>query len=260
MTPYRTAATQPLHAELSEGLAAKSLKLENCQVFFDFDNTITAFDVLDGIIERFSVNRDWIAYEEAWKKGKIGSRQCLDGQVRSIRVERAQLHAYLATVGIDASFGRLLALLRRHGVEPVIVSDSFTQLIGYILEHNGISGITVHANSLRMHGNCLFPSFPHAGAECNRCGHCKTETLARAEFAGKRAIYIGDGLSDLCPARRSDLVFAKRGCSLQRHLLETGGHCQPFDTLSDIYKFFTEHTDGTEAQRRQPERTRPATV
>jgi len=114
MTPYRIAATQPLHDEPSEGLAAQSLKLENCHVFFDFDNTITAFDVLDGIIEQFSVNRDWVAYEEAWKKGKIGSRQCLDGQLRSIRVERAQLHAYLRTVGIDPAFGRLLALLRRH--------------------------------------------------------------------------------------------------------------------------------------------------
>jgi 2-hydroxy-3-keto-5-methylthiopentenyl-1-phosphate phosphatase len=260
MTPYRTAATQPLHDEPSGGLAAQALQLKNCQVFFDFDNTITAFDVLDGIIERFSVNRDWIAYEEAWKKGKIGSRQCLDGQLRSIRVERAQLHAYLATVGIDASFGRLLALLRRHGVEPVIVSDSFTQLIGYILAQNGISGIPVHANSLRMHGNCLFPSFPHTGTECSRCGHCKTATLASAAFAGKRAIYIGDGLSDLCPARRADLVFAKRGCSLQRHLLETGGQCQPFDDLSDIYTYFKGYTDETDTHRRLHESTRPATI
>ena len=260
MTPYRIAATQPLHDEPSEGLVAQSLKLENCHVFFDFDNTITAFDVLDGIIEQFSVNRDWVAYEEAWKKGRIGSRQCLEGQLRSIRVERTQLHAYLRTVGIDPAFGRLLALLRRHGVAPVIVSDSFSQIIRYILEHNGISGITVHANSLRMHGNCLFPSFPHAGAECNRCGHCKTETLARAEFAGKRAVYIGDGLSDLCPARRSDLVFAKRGCSLQRHLLETGGHCQPFDDLSDIYTYFKEYTDDTDSHRRLHESTRPATI
>ena len=260
MTPYRIAATQPLHDEPSEGLAAQSLKLENCHVFFDFDNTITAFDVLDGIIEQFSVNRDWVAYEEAWKKGKIGSRQCLDGQLRSIRVERAQLHAYLRTVGIDPAFGRLLALLRRHGVEPVIVSDSFSQIIRYILEHNGISGITVHANTLRMHGDCLQPSFPHAGNQCLRCGHCKTETLARAEFAGKRTVYIGDGLSDLCPARRSDLVFAKRGCSLQRHLLETGGHCQPFDDLSDIYNYFKEYTDDTDPHRRLHESTRPATI
>lgn len=239
MTPYRTTATHPRPDTAPE----QALRLQNCQVFFDFDNTITAFDVLDGIIEQFSVNHDWIAYEEAWKKGKIGSRQCLEGQLRSIRVERARLHDYLKTVTIDDAFHKLLALLRRHGVQPVIVSDSFTQIIRYILDHNDISGITVHANTLRMQADRLLPSFPHAGNECMRCGHCKTETLARAEFAGKRTVYIGDGLSDLCPARRSDLVFAKRGCALQRHLLETGMDCHPFDDLSDIYLFFKEFTD-----------------
>jgi 2,3-diketo-5-methylthio-1-phosphopentane phosphatase len=256
MTPFRPIASR----QLPDTELEQPLRLSESQVFFDFDNTISAFDVLDGIIEQFSVNRDWIAYEEAWKKGKIGSRQCLEGQLRSIRVERTQLHDYLKTVSIDAAFGRLLALLRRHGVAPVIVSDSFTQIIRYILDHNGISGITVHANTLRMHGDCLQPSFPHAGSQCLRCGHCKTETLARAEFAGKRAVYIGDGLSDLCPARRSDLVFAKRGCSLQRHLVETGGQCRPFDNLSDIYYYFKEFTDGTDTHRRLHESTREATI
>ena len=239
MTPPRPNASQ----QLSDTAIEQTLRLSDSQVFFDFDNTITAFDVLDGIIERFSVNRDWIAYEEAWKKGKIGSRQCLEGQLRSIRVERPQLHAFLETVSIDASFSRLLALLNRFGVRPVIVSDSFSQIIRYILEYNSISGVPIYANSLRMQGNRLVPSFPHAGAECTRCGHCKTTTLAGADFAGKRAIYVGDGLSDLCPARRSDLVFAKRGCSLHRQLLETGGNYQPFDDLSDIYLFFKEFTD-----------------
>ncbi len=239
MTPSRTSTSQ----QLSDTELELTLRLSESQVFFDFDNTITAFDVLDGIIERFSVNRDWIAYEEAWKKGKIGSRQCLEGQLRSIRVERPQLHAYLETVAIDHSFSRLLALLNRFGVRPVIVSDSFSQIIRYILEYNSISGVPIYANSLRMQGNRLVPAFPHAGAECPRCGHCKTSTLAGTDFAGKHAIYIGDGLSDLCPARRSDLVFAKRGCSLHRQLLETGGNYQPFDDLSDIYLFFKEFTD-----------------
>jgi 2,3-diketo-5-methylthio-1-phosphopentane phosphatase len=239
MTPFRTTATQTRPDAATEQV----LRIQNCQVFFDFDNTITAFDVLDGIIERFSVNHDWIAYEEAWEKGKIGSRQCLEGQLRSIRVERAHLHDYLKTVAVDAAFHKLLALLRRHGVQPVIVSDSFSQIIRYILEYNSISGVPIYANSLRMQGDRLVPSFPHAGAECARCGHCKTSTLAGADFAGKHAIYIGDGLSDLCPARRAELVFAKRGCSLHRQLIETSGNCRPFDNLSDVYLFFKEFTD-----------------
>ncbi len=239
MTPSRPSASP----QLSDSEAKQPFRLGDSQVFFDFDNTIAAFDVLDGIIERFSVNRDWVAYEEAWKKGRIGSRQCLEGQLRSIRVDRPNLHAYLETVTIDRSFSRLLALLHRCGVRPVIVSDSFSPIIRYILEHNGISGVQIYANSLRMKENRLLPSFPHAGTECSRCGHCKTSTLARPDFAGKPAVYIGDGLSDVCPARRADLVFAKRGCSLHHQLLETHDSLQPFDDLGDIYLFFKEFTD-----------------
>ena len=239
MTPSRPNASQ----QPAESAPARFPNIAESQFFFDFDNTITAFDVLDGIIERFSVNRDWVAYEEAWKKGKIGSRQCLEGQLRSIRLSRPQLHAYLETVEIDPWFGRLLHLLQRLGVRPVIVSDSFAQIIRYILEHNGVGGVPIYANSLRMQADRLIPSFPHAGSECSRCGHCKTSTLADAAFAGKSAIYIGDGLSDLCPARRADMVFAKRGCSLHRQLLETRENPHAFDDLGDIYVFFKELTD-----------------
>ena len=55
-------------------------------VFFDFDNTLTSFDVLDALIERFSINEDWKALERAWQAGRIGSKECLEGQLRSIRV------------------------------------------------------------------------------------------------------------------------------------------------------------------------------
>ena len=37
------------------------------RVYFDFDNTITKFDVLDAIIEQFSIDREWVAYEEDWR-------------------------------------------------------------------------------------------------------------------------------------------------------------------------------------------------
>ncbi|MCX5696960.1 MAG: hypothetical protein NTU54_03145 [Candidatus Omnitrophica bacterium] len=44
-------------------------RLSGYNFLFDFDNTITPFDVLDDIIEKFSVNDDWVVYEEAWRAG-----------------------------------------------------------------------------------------------------------------------------------------------------------------------------------------------
>ena len=51
-------------------------------VFLDFDNTITSLDVLDAVIGRFSIDQKWMVHEEAWKEGKIGSRQCLEAQLK----------------------------------------------------------------------------------------------------------------------------------------------------------------------------------
>jgi len=44
--------------------------LSECLVFFDFDNTITNFDVLDDIIRRFSADKKWVAMSGPGKKGK----------------------------------------------------------------------------------------------------------------------------------------------------------------------------------------------
>jgi 2-hydroxy-3-keto-5-methylthiopentenyl-1-phosphate phosphatase len=51
--------------------------------------------------------------------------------------------------------------------------------------------------------------FPHANETCSKCGTCKSNILnaCRADFA--TIAYVGDGYSDLCPARKADLVFAK---------------------------------------------------
>ena len=47
-----------------------------------------------------------------------------------------------------------------------------------------------------------------------------------------RHLYVGDGRSDLCPARRADLVFAKG--ALATALATEGVPFRPFDTLADV--------------------------
>lgn len=212
--------------------------LSDCMVFFDFDNTLTAFDVLDGVIERFSINRDWIAYEEAWKKGKIGSRQCLEGQLRSLRVTRQALTAYLSNITVDPSLQRILALLRSVGLGAVVLSDSFSFMIKVILKNNGITGMKVYSNKLRFYNDRLIPLFPYANNQCHHCAHCKTNTLANKTVQNKIVVYVGDGLSDVCPACHADIVFAKNGGSLLKYFNETGRECFTFDKLEDIYDYF----------------------
>ncbi len=211
-------------------------RLSDCMVFFDFDNTITLSDVTDDIIARFSINKDWIAAENAWKRGEIGSRICLTRQMASVRVTKKDLLDYLTLVRIDPHFSGFLSMLKREGIKPVILSDNFTLIIEAILKNNGIKGVKVCANGLTFHGDHLIPSFPHGDPHCVRCAHCKKKSLLKKDIRDKIIIYIGDGQSDVCPCSYADMVFAKD--DLLNHFRKEGRLCLAFNNIEDIKNYF----------------------
>jgi len=211
-------------------------RLSDCVVFFDFDNTVTLFDLLDDIIERFSVDTEWTKLENLWKTGKISSRECLEGQLRSVRVTKKALLQYLSQIRIDPHFYRLFAMLKREGMKPVILSDSFGFIIETILKNNGIKDVKVYANTLKFHNGRLMPSFPYRHKRCLRCANCKKKSLQRKDVRDKVIIYIGDGLSDVCPAGYADIVFAKG--ELLNHFRKTKRLCLAYNRLGDITNYF----------------------
>lgn len=204
-------------------------------VFLDFDNTITSLDVLDAVIGRFSVDQKWMIHEEAWKEGKIGSRQCLEAQLRSVRVSRAELEDYVKQIPLDPFALKLFRILHRRHIPFMIVSDSFTVIIRTILRHHGILNAKVFANHMSFKKDRLIPSFPYHSKHCRRgCAHCKKVHVR--EHKNKTRIYVGDGLSDVCPAIEADIVFAKD--SLASHLESERKFHTPFCDLGDICEFF----------------------
>lgn len=225
-------------------MAPASVNGKGAVVFFDFDNTITPFDVLDEIIQRFSIDENWKELERAWEVGKMGSKECLEGQLRSVRVTRSALSRFLSTVPVDPSFSKLLNLLQKKGIESMIVSDSFSFIIQEILRHNGIRKREVYANRIRFNKDRLIPSFPYWNGGCARCAHCKKKHVL--ENSDKTTIYIGDGLSDVCPAECSNLVFAKG--NLLDYLSRRKKPCLDFKDLGDVCEFFESLESGRSAR------------
>ncbi len=211
------------------------------QLFFDFDNTITQFDILDDIIERFSVSGDWVKLEKEWQNGRIGSKRCLQGQLALVRITRKELSAYLKKVKIDPWFKRILALVSNYYVEPVIVSDDFDFIIKSVLRNHRIDGVKVVCNALRFRGDKLQLQFPHTDSDCGTCGHCKKKSLIKRLKRNKISIYIGDGRSDFCPAKLATVVFAKG--SLLRHCRDAHKPYIPMKSLRDVYSFLKEKFD-----------------
>jgi len=203
------------------------------EIFFDFDNTITPFDVLDDIIRRFSINEKWVMLESSWMAGEIGSEECLRGQLSSVRVTKDALSEYLSKVEVDAHFHKLSAALKKRGLAPVILSDNFSFIIESILRNNKINGIKIYSNRLRFSKDRIIPLFPYKNKVCPDCANCKKMHLSKNGAKGKMSVYIGDGLSDICPAQNCDFVFAKG--TLLENFKKSKRRYAAFENLGDVY-------------------------
>jgi len=202
-------------------------------IFFDFDNTITLQDTIDSVLINHSTNNNWLKLEKEWKSGKIGSRKCLKGQMKDVRVTKGQLNKYLATIKLDPYFNKIALFLKSKKIKPIILSDNFDYFIKYVLKTRGIKGIKVFSNSMKFSGNRILTKFPFRNNKCLRCAHCKKKNIFRNTPIGAISIYIGDGLSDVCPSKHADIVFAKD------HLIEILKQEKvsyvPFKSLKDVY-------------------------
>lgn len=202
-------------------------------LFFDFDNTLTAGDVLDQVIERFSPNEAWRDWEHDWEKGELPARDCLRKQTQNLRVSRETLLDFLLQVRVDPAFSAILAWAAPRRIAVNIVSDGFRPLIVHILRNNGIEDVPVFANGLEFEGQRLVPSFPYADPAYSRSANAKARHLEA--YRNHNVVYAGDGLSDLDAALAADVVFAKS--TLAEELTALSVAFRRFDNLEPVLRF-----------------------
>lgn len=205
-------------------------------VFIDFDNTISKFDVFDSLLLNFAKDDRWVELEERWKRGEIGSRECLSGQIKSISVTRDRLDEYLSKVKIDGHFKKLLKLWQTRGIKAMILSDNFDYILNRILKSNDISKLKVYSNKLSFKGRRLIPHFHFTNKYCLKCAHCKKNNLLANAGKDSMTIYVGDGLSDVCPSKYVNLVFAKK--TLLKYCRRNKLPHVPYNNLKDVYGYF----------------------
>lgn len=222
------------------------LKAQKSVLFIDFDNTISLGDVLDSVIEKYSRTRQWEYWQTEWREARISTLECLQHQMGDLDVDEAALLEYVRRVDIDPDFVRLQDWAAATGTELLIVSDNFVPILKEILRRHDIVAPPVFANALAFTEGGIIPSFPYRSASCPRCAHCKAVHFARYE--GYRTIYVGDGLSDICPAMRADRVFAKD--SLAAHLRSKGKAFTPFKNLGEVVAALARQAPGVVAGAR----------
>ena len=176
----------------------------------DFDGTISVEDTTDTLLERFG-KPGWEKLEDDWKAGRIGSRECMAGQVALLDMSRAELDTHLTQRAIDPGFAAFVAYAKAQGMPIEILSDGLDYAIHFILQHYDFDYLHVTANRLEQIGDRRWRlGFPNSSAACRAAsGTCKCAVAAKAQGSQARVLMIGDGASDFCVAEVADFVFAK---------------------------------------------------
>ena len=178
-------------------------------IFTDFDGTISTGDVGNRLFHHFSGGGSGAAVD-LWLAGKIDSRQCLEEEGRSLRdVTEEEILAFFDGFEIDPDFSEFVDFCRGRGWPLYILSDGLDIYIHRILKANGLTDLTVYANRAELVEGRFRFSYPFYENSCGNCANCKGYQIRRLRGSGRRAVYIGDGKSDLCALPEADLVFAK---------------------------------------------------
>ena len=204
----------------------------------DFDGTITRHDTLQHLLDSFS-GEDWRAIEQRVDQGELEESEALqlEMDLLDVPLEEALL-SIDRDVEIDPHFFTFLDWCGKGGIETAILSGGFMSLIRHVLPSGVLDGTPVLANELDVRAG-RWVVVPRGNWEdCRKCNHCKRTAVLEAKRAGSTTVYVGNGNTDICPARAADVVIARD--RLAAAMAEMGRSFYTFDDFRDVKKHLIE--------------------
>ncbi|MFN0119614.1 MAG: HAD-IB family phosphatase [Blastocatellia bacterium] len=212
-------------------------------VFSDFDGTITSHDTLIFLTTRLGGGAAMIdAMSRLLREGELSLRDCIAGEMRSIRAPFAEAVELLrAEVKVDPGFAPMAAWLAAEQIPLTVLSAGFHQLIEQFLDPHDFPGMNILANQLHPD--------QQRGWQCEfrdqtEYGHDKTVAVRQAKAGGFHTIFIGDGFSDRAPAAVADELYAKH--RLADYCRAEKIPFQPYDSFADVLRDLRDRHDRTE--------------
>lgn len=185
------------------------------RVYCDFDGTVAVKDVGKELFSHFAGRRaDEIS--QMYLNGECTARECLLAEAEAVsNLPFDTLAAFVDQFGVDEYFHEFRDFCLSREIPLTILSDGLDFYIERILARNGLADCPFFANHLefrRVGGvTKLDIEFPYTDSECQFCGNCKRNHMLALSAEDDIIVYVGDGISDRCPVRYADIVFAKKG-------------------------------------------------
>lgn len=197
--------------------------------FIDFDGTITKVDSCAAMVEAFA-REGWQEINRMWEEKELSTVECANRTFELFQTSPDELKDFLTKIEIDEYFPAFLEVCREKAYKVYILSDGYDLNLKTILEKHHLT-VPYYCNQL-IHADGFQIKCPYINESCGSCGTCKTTLMDKLQETDSQSIYIGDGYSDICPAAKADIVFAKG--TLIKLCQEKGIPAFPYQNFQDI--------------------------
>lgn len=180
------------------------------QIFCDFDGTISHEDSLKLLFCHFLPNQ-WPSLQAQMYSKKISEKEALFLAVERMPVSPKEARDWILDhVKLDPSFFEFSTWCRKRGFDLQILSGGFDLFIHALLERDMIFQQKVISNQLKDSKSWTLKRPSDSHECCEDFTHCKCVSMTQLTRLDASLVYIGDGWTDFCPAKKIEYVFAKK--------------------------------------------------
>jgi 2,3-diketo-5-methylthio-1-phosphopentane phosphatase len=199
-------------------------------ICLDFDDTIVLDNTARQLFERFAAP-EWRESEAAYHAGKLSVEQFNIAALDLIDASLEEMQAYVNEVArVRDGFLELTDWAHWHGWQPIVISNGFDFYVNVVLDQLGLDRIARHAGRARFEYRWRATYLSPRGVEVQE--GFKLGYAAALRNAGDFVVYVGDGASDVQPAKLASAVFARD--TLLARLDGAHERIYPFETFTDI--------------------------
>jgi 2-hydroxy-3-keto-5-methylthiopentenyl-1-phosphate phosphatase len=199
----------------------------------DFDGTVTEEDVSFLLLDTY-LGPKWRDYLVEYTEGRIpvGTfNKRVFGMITADRQTMTDLVLTSERVKVRSGFREMVEFCKQKSFYTGIVSNGLIFYIEAIISQLGIDGLEIHAAENEFYPDGMKVKYIGPDGDELEVGYKEAHTEALRK-RGYDVIYLGNGRSDIYPARRSIHVFAT-GELLQK-CREENLACIPFNDFFEV--------------------------
>ena len=203
----------------------------------DFDDTVSLGNVSTAIRREFGPE-EWVAMEKEYHSGLYSVEESNIRQFALVTASEEHIAEFVASaVKVRDGFTGFVSYCRREGLKLLIVSSGLDLYIAPTLAKFGLSDLEFHSAHARSMGNGIEVAYTDPWGEPLTRGF-KDAHVRSLKESGATVIYVGDGYSDVGPAREADFVIARSKLESDRR--RQGLPVFPFETFDDVERHVKE--------------------